>query len=133
MLLFYRYQVQVKQTITEEAKQSKILAYITALKKLCNHPKLICDTIRSGSPGTSGFEDCIRFFPPKMFSGRCCSWTGGAGLWVELSGKMNVLARLLAQLHQKTDDRIVLVSNYTQTLDFFSQLCRERRHPFFKT
>ncbi|KAM3305829.1 protein CHROMATIN REMODELING 25-like [Capsicum chacoense] len=122
----------VKQAIAEEAKQSKILAYITALKKLCNHPKLIYDTIRSGSPGTSGFEDCIRFFPPGMFSGRCCSWTGGAGLWVELSGKMNVLARLLAQLHQKTDDRIVLVSNYTQTLDLFSQLCRERRYPFLR-
>ncbi|PHT50279.1 Protein CHROMATIN REMODELING 25 [Capsicum baccatum] len=122
----------VKQAIAEEAKQSKILAYITALKKLCNHPKLIYDTIRSGSPGTSGFEDCIRFFPPEMFSGRCCSWTGGAGLWVELSGKMNVLARLLAQLHQKTDDRIVLVSNYTQTLDLFSQLCRERRYPFLR-
>ncbi|PHU19458.1 Protein CHROMATIN REMODELING 25 [Capsicum chinense] len=122
----------VKQAIAEEAKQSKILAYITALKKLCNHPKLIYDTIRSGSPGTSGFEDCIRFFPPEMFSGRCCSWTGGAGLWVELSGKMNVLARLLAQLHQKTDDRIVLVSNYTQTLDLFSRLCRERRYPFLR-
>ncbi|KAF3681227.1 Protein CHROMATIN REMODELING 25 [Capsicum annuum] len=166
LLLFYHYQVQVKQAIAEEAKQSKILAYITALKKLCNHPKhqkmpkipnldiihlvfiqfasnklvltnvkymkLIYDTIRSGSPGTSGFEDCIRFFPPEMFSGRCCSWTGGAGLWVELSGKMNVLARLLAQLHQKTDDRIVLVSNYTQTLDLFSQLCRERRYPFLR-
>jgi DNA repair and recombination protein RAD54 and RAD54-like protein len=26
--------------ISEEAKQSKILAYITALKKLCNHPKV---------------------------------------------------------------------------------------------
>ncbi|KAJ8558441.1 hypothetical protein K7X08_005207 [Anisodus acutangulus] len=122
----------VKLAITEEAKQSKILAYITALKKLCNHPKLIYDTIRSGSPGTSGFEDCIRFFPPEMFSGRCGSWTGGAGLWVELSGKMHVLARLLAQLRQKTDDRIVLVSNYTQTLDLFSQLCRERRYPFLR-
>ncbi|XP_070047530.1 protein CHROMATIN REMODELING 25-like [Nicotiana tomentosiformis] len=94
--------------------------------------KLIYDTIRSGSPGTSGFEDCIRFFPPEMFSGRCDSWTGGSGLWVELSGKMHVLARLLAQLRQKTDDRIVLVSNYTQTLDLFSQLCRERRYPFLR-
>ena len=27
---------------------------------------------------------------------------------------MHVLARLLAHLRQKTDDRIVLVSNYTQ-------------------
>ncbi|KAH0681279.1 hypothetical protein KY284_022364 [Solanum tuberosum] len=122
----------VKRAIAEEAKQSKILAYITALKKLCNHPKLIYDTIRGGGPGTSGFEDCIRFFPPEMFSGRCGSWTGGAGLWVELSGKMHVLARLLAQLRQKTDDRIVLVSNYTQTLDLFSHLCRERRYPFLR-
>lgn len=45
---------------------------------------------------------------------RSGSWTGGDGAWVELSGKMHVLARLLAHLRKKTDDRIVLVSNYTQ-------------------
>ncbi|CAN1133474.1 Protein CHROMATIN REMODELING 25 [Linum perenne] len=122
----------VKRAINEEAKQSKILAYITALKKLCNHPKLIYDTIKSGSPGTSGFEDCIRFFPPSMFSGRSGSWSGGDGSWVELSGKMHVLARLLAHLRRRTDDRIVLVSNYTQTLDLFAQLCRERRYPHIR-
>ncbi|KAJ7001101.1 protein CHROMATIN REMODELING 25 [Populus alba x Populus x berolinensis] len=122
----------VKRAITEEAKKSKILAYITALKKLCNHPKLIFDTIKNGSPGISGFEDCMRFFPPGMFSGRSGSWTGGDGAWVELSGKMHVLARLLAHLHLRTDDRIVLVSNYTQTLDLFSQLCRERRYPHIR-
>lgn len=33
-------ETQVKRAITEELKQSKILAYITALKKLCNHPKV---------------------------------------------------------------------------------------------
>ncbi|KAI8554472.1 hypothetical protein RHMOL_Rhmol05G0101900 [Rhododendron molle] len=123
---------QVKRAITEEVKQSKILAYITALKKLCNHPKLIYDTLKSGSPGTSGFEDCLRFFPQEMFSGRSGSWTGGDGSWVELSGKMHVLARLLAHLRQRTDDRIVLVSNYTQTLDLFAQLCRERRYPVLR-
>ncbi|XVE66844.1 hypothetical protein DITRI_Ditri08aG0112400 [Diplodiscus trichospermus] len=122
----------VKRAITEETKQTKILAYITALKKLCNHPKLIYDTIKSGSPGTTGFEDCMRFFPPEMFSGRSGSWTGGDGAWVELSGKMHVLARLLAHLRQRTDDRIVLVSNYTQTLDLFAQLCRERRYPYLR-
>ncbi|KAL8156238.1 hypothetical protein AgCh_001365 [Apium graveolens] len=122
----------VKQVLNEEPKQAKILACITALKKLCNHPKLIYDTIRSGSPGTSGFEDCMRFFPPELFSGRSGSWSGGDGIWVELSGKMHVLARLLAQLRQKTDDRIVLVSNYTQTLDLIAQLCRERRYPFLR-
>ncbi|KAF6148988.1 hypothetical protein GIB67_008201 [Kingdonia uniflora] len=123
---------QVKRLLNEEVKQSKVLAYITALKKLCNHPKLIYDTIKSGSPGTSEFQECIRFFPAEMFSGRSGSWTGGDGFWVELSGKMHVLARLLAQLRQKTDDRIVLVSNYTQTLDLFAQLCRERRYPYLR-
>ncbi|XP_073030331.1 protein CHROMATIN REMODELING 25-like isoform X3 [Primulina eburnea] len=122
----------VKRAISEDTKQSKILAYITALKKLCNHPKLIYDTIKSGSSGASGFEDCLRFFPAEIFSGRTGSWAGGDGIWVELSGKMNVLARLLAQLRQRTDDRIVLVSNYTQTLDLFAQLCRERRYPFLR-
>ncbi|KAG9450907.1 hypothetical protein H6P81_010872 [Aristolochia fimbriata] len=131
----YGYFVQsknFKQAVVEEMKQSKILAYITALKKLCNHPKLIYDTIRNGGAGTMGLEGCLRFFPPELFSGRSGSWTGGDGIWVELSGKMHVLARLLAHLRQKTNDRIVLVSNYTQTLDLFAQLCRERRYPYLR-
>ncbi|KAL2460240.1 Protein CHROMATIN REMODELING 25 [Abeliophyllum distichum] len=132
----------VKRAITEEKKQSKILAYITALKKLCNHPKDRNSKVISwilgffevivGVPGKSGFEECLRFFPSEMFSGRSGSWTGGDGFWVELSGKMHVLARLLAQLRKSTNDRIVLVSNYTQTLDLFAQLCRERRYPFLR-
>jgi hypothetical protein len=40
-------------------------------------------------------------------------------MWVELSGKMHVLARLLGHLRQKTNDRIVLVSNYTQVRYFW--------------
>ncbi|KAD2806103.1 hypothetical protein E3N88_39480 [Mikania micrantha] len=122
----------VKQAIAEDVKQTKVLAYITALKKLCNHPKLIYDTMKSGNPGTAGFEGCMRFFPPEMFAGRSGSWTGGDGAWVELSGKMHVLARLLDNLRRRTDDRIVLVSNYTQTLDLIVQLCRERRYPFLR-
>jgi hypothetical protein len=42
------------------------------------------------------------------------------------SGKFQVLARLLDYLRQHTSDRIVLVSNYTQTLDLFQNFCRER-------
>ncbi|KAM0895634.1 hypothetical protein ACQ4PT_023723 [Festuca glaucescens] len=122
----------VKRLISEEAKQSKVLAYITALKKLCNHPKLIYDTIKSSKSGGSDFDDCLRFFPPELFQGRSGSWTGGGGMWIELSGKMHVLARLLGHLRLKTDDRIVLVSNYTQTLDLFAQLCRERRYPYVR-
>lgn len=47
--------------------------------------------------------------------------------WEALSGKFAVLASMLAHLRQHTDDRIVIVSNYTQTLDLIATLCRERQ------
>lgn len=44
-----------------------------------------------------------------------------------LSGKMIVLDYLLAVIKATTNDRVVLVSNYTQTLDIFETLCKQRR------
>ena len=40
------------------------------------------------------------------------------------TGKMSVLDCILAVTRATTDDKVVLVSNYTQTLDIFGQLCR---------
>ena len=37
---------------------------------------------------------------------------------------------LLAMIRSTTDDKIVLVSNYTQTLDLCEKLCRSRRLVF---
>ena len=54
--------------------------------------------------------------------GRGATWPPG---WPALSGKFAVLAAMLERL-RPTGDRIVIVSNYTQTLDLFVQLCRER-------
>lgn len=122
----------VRQALEDKTKRARVLSSITALKKLCNHPKLIYDTIRSGGSDAAGFENCLELFPPEMFSGRSGSWTGADGSWTALSGKMNVLARLLANLRQSTNDRIVIVSNYTQTLELFAQLCRERNFPFVR-
>ena len=44
------------------------------------------------------------------------------------TGKMLVLDCILAVTRATTDDKVVLVSNYTQTLDLFEQLCRLRRY-----
>lgn len=33
---------------------------------------------------------------------------------------------MLARIRQDTNDKIVLISNYTQTLDLFDRLCRNR-------
>jgi DNA repair and recombination RAD54-like protein len=41
----------------------------------------------------------------------------------ELSGKLAVLDCLLAYVKSTTSDKVVLVSNYTQTLDLFEKLC----------
>ncbi|CAI5958852.1 unnamed protein product, partial [Closterium sp. NIES-65] len=120
------------RTALEDGKKARALASITALKKLCNHPKLLYDSIRAGGAEAAGFEDALPLFPPEMFNGRSGTWTGGGGTWVQLSGKMVVLARLLAHLRTHTTDRIVLVSNYTQTLDLFAQLCREHGYPFMR-
>jgi len=43
-----------------------------------------------------------------------------------------VLDTFLAHLRATTSDKIVLVSNYTQTLDMFEQLCRARRYGFVR-
>ena len=47
----------------------------------------------------------------------------------ELSGKMLLIMRMLWILRSKTTDRIVIVSNYTQTLDVLVQLCRNYQYP----
>ncbi|GAM85532.1 hypothetical protein ANO11243_035390 [Dothideomycetidae sp. 11243] len=97
-------------------KGSQPLKAIGMLKKLCNHPDLL--NLPDDLPG------CEQFYPedfvPKDSRGRdrdVKSW---------YSGKMMVLDRMLARIRAETNDKIVLISNYTQTLDVFDKLCRAR-------
>lgn len=47
-------------------------------------------------------------------------------------GKMLVLDLILAMTRSSTSDKVVLVSNYTQTLDIFEKLCHCRRYPYVR-
>lgn len=97
-------------------KGSQPLKAIGLLKKLCNHPDLL--DLTTDLPG------CEHLYPddfvPKEARGR----DRDVKPWY--SGKMLVLDRMLSQIHTQTNDKIVLISNYTQTLDVFSALCRQR-------
>lgn len=99
-------------------KGSQPLKAINILKKLCNHPDLL--DLPGDLPGSEGcFPDD---YVPKDARGRdrdVKSW---------YSGKMAVLDRMLARIRQDTNDKIVLISNYTQTLDVFEKLCRSRQY-----
>ena len=97
-------------------KGSQPLKAIGMLKKLCNHPDLL--DLAADLPG------CEQFWPedyvPKDARGR------DRDIKPWYSGKMQVLDRMLARIRADTNDKIVLISNYTQTLDLFERLCRNR-------
>ncbi len=98
-----------------KGKGSQPLKAISLLRKLCNHPDLV--KLNEELPGAEhlypdGYNplDRRRVMDPY------------------LGGKMAVLDRFLAKMRAETDDKIVLISNFTQTLDVFEKLCRDRRY-----
>lgn len=50
----------------------------------------------------------------------------------EYGAKLALLDVMLAGIKTNTDDKIVLVSNYTQTLDLFERLCRKRGYVYVR-
>lgn len=98
----------------DSGKSKSALAVITELKKLCNHPALIEDT-ESTKKSTSGFGK-----------------PGQVKLKIEESGKFRALDLLLAIIRSSSTDKVVLISNFTQTMDLFEDLCRTRGYGFVR-
>ncbi|KAE8215657.1 hypothetical protein CF327_g1084 [Tilletia walkeri] len=97
---------------------SQPLKAIGILKKLCNHPDLL-----DLATELEGSESCwpADYVPRDRKS-----------VHSEYSGKMLVLERFLNQIRYSTKDKIVLISNYTQTLDVFERMCRINRWGHFR-
>lgn len=86
------------------------LQLITLLKKVCNAPCLLANKKFNSSinPKVSELLDVI---PTKLL--KLCP--------LNASAKVRVLDQLLNQISQNTSEKIVIVSNYTSTLDLLSQ------------
>uniref|UniRef100_A0A8D3E029 DNA repair and recombination protein RAD54-like n=1 Tax=Scophthalmus maximus TaxID=52904 RepID=A0A8D3E029_SCOMX len=108
--LYKRFLRQAKPVETlQEGKISHIALYTLIYEKCVE--------------GEEGFEGALDLFPP----GYCTK-----AVEPQLSGKMLVLDYILAMTRTTTSDKVVLVSNYTQTLDLFEKLCRSRRYLYVR-
>uniref|UniRef100_A0A0K0DZ63 DNA repair and recombination protein RAD54-like n=2 Tax=Strongyloides stercoralis TaxID=6248 RepID=A0A0K0DZ63_STRER len=110
--------VDIIKKTNENTITGQAFTFITSLKKLCNHPQLIYDRAIKNE---IGFENCQ--FPSGFTSSK---------LDPKWSGKMWVLDYLLAITKKETDDKFVLISNYTETLDTFVKLCRIRGYRYVR-
>lgn len=115
-----RRQVQEGVKDGSKAPAPRALANIQALKKLAGHPELVAQQINEGA---EGFENAEKFLPNNW-----CS----RDLRPELGSKILVLDLMLAQIKMTSDDKIVLISNYTQTMDLFEKICRKRQYRFVR-
>ncbi|KAG7737204.1 hypothetical protein KL932_004164 [Ogataea haglerorum] len=94
---------------------SQPLKAIGLLRKLCTHPRLL-----DLPSDISGSENIL---PSDYDFGNGRS--KDVQTWY--SGKFAMLERFLFKIRKETDDKIVLISNFTQTLDLIEKLCRHHR------
>ena len=95
------------------------LQLITVLKKVCNSPSLLkaADPNAQVSPLMASLVSSI---PGQLLR-------SSAG-----STKIRALDQLLHAIRTNTSDKVVLVSNYTSTLDLLSTLLTSLAHPFVR-
>ncbi|EAN34043.2 SNF2 family protein [Theileria parva strain Muguga] len=110
-----------KNIMNQDTVVSRALSAIQSLMKLCNHPFLLKRGGVMSSPDVDSLLLDIEN-ATKSSKYKCCR--------CDLSGKFLVLYRLLYQIRRHGNDRVVIISNYTQTLDLFERLCKECNYPF---
>ncbi|KAI5954250.1 RAD54 [Candida jiufengensis] len=101
---------------------SQPLKAIGMLKKLCNHPDLL--------DLPDDLEGCEHLIPEDYQSSISSGGGGGRNREIQtwFSGKFMILERFLHRINSETDDKIVLISNYTQTLDLIEKMCRYKKY-----
>ncbi|KAL2006487.1 hypothetical protein VTN00DRAFT_9155 [Thermoascus crustaceus] len=97
------------------------LLLITILKKLCNSPSLLNPKNADEVPSAT-ITDLLSSLPPNLLRHFSPS----------SSGKIRVLDQLLHNLRTNTSEKIVIVSNYTSTLNLLATLLTSLSLPFLR-
>ncbi|XP_066942085.1 DNA repair and recombination protein RAD54B-like isoform X2 [Macrobrachium rosenbergii] len=98
------------------------LSAIVALRKLCNHPALLAQS--KDAEGHGDLKREIANFLPSHVQPNQFEETD--------SGKLAVVSCMLWSLVETAREKMVIVSNYTSTLDMLAQICKKYNHPFLR-
>ncbi|KAL8277804.1 hypothetical protein RQP46_009787 [Phenoliferia psychrophenolica] len=94
------------------------LSLLMTLRQLSNTPGLLMKNAKAGKSTEVLTEDVTSLFPsnvdPNDFN---------------LSGKLLAVGSLLEKLHAGGEEKIVVVSNFTSTLDIIEKHCQKKRYP----
>lgn len=110
------------------------------LKKLCNHPELLRDaasgeddddgvTLTAADLKGMGDIEALKAQVQAGFTSSDIRLSATEGNpkalpeFIQMSGKLTALQALLTEVRRDTADRVVLVSNYTSTLDALQSIC----------
>ena len=94
------------------------LELINVLKKVCNSPNLLLKKNDKGESSTKA--ELLEIIPPSLLK------SPGA------SGKLQVLDSLLHRIRTTTDEKVVLVSNYTSTMDILANLLSSLSYKYLR-
>ncbi|THX98185.1 hypothetical protein D6D03_07994 [Aureobasidium pullulans] len=114
------YEAVVSTGVLNIALKSSESAFqmINVLKKLCNSPKLLIKDAAEGEEGT--VKSLLSKVPAKDLQS-----AGG-------SSKLQVLDEFLHLVRTKTQEKVVVVSNYTATLDMIGKLLTAMEYPHLR-
>ncbi|SNX85325.1 related to RAD54 - DNA-dependent ATPase of the Snf2p family [Melanopsichium pennsylvanicum] len=124
-------QLQIYQSILGSSDVRDILSghagngllQIGVLRKLCNSPELLLKDSESyaDNPTKALVGDISRFFRPNFVRNES-----------RLSGKFICVMNILESVRATTDDKVVLVSNFTSTLDIVEAMMRKKRYSYLR-
>eukprot|EP00796_Vickermania_ingenoplastis_P007412 gene7412-5220_t len=129
-----------------DGSKCRPLVLISALRKLCNHLDLFHDAIElshkpsesSGNGGDKGENKPRRGAPPHTSDSgipRALLPTGykKGSLQQDSGSKMFFVSLMLDQLRRSPErDKLVIVSNFTQTLNIIAALCQSKKVAYFQ-